>query len=79
MAPVAAPKTGQARSTRVTAWVHPTWLHPKTTSRCWSGLSLTLLLGPRARQVAAGLPLQRRYFPRPLPPPAALASLHFAS
>ena len=43
MAPVAAPKTGQARSS-VTAWVHPTWLHPN--------------------------------FPSPLPPAAALASLH---
>ena len=32
-------------------------------SRCWSGLSLALLLGPRARQVAADLPLQRRYVP----------------
>ena len=33
------------------------------TSRCWSGLSLALLLSPRARQVAADLPLQRRYVP----------------
>jgi len=43
---VAAPKTGQARSS-VSAWVHPMWLHPN--------------------------------FPIPLPPAAALASLHFAS